>query len=111
MFSTVLFPAPLGPSTPVIPASSAHDTSLTATTLPYQRDTFRNSIRACFAGDAGPSGVKGWIASETAVMLRSSGSASKKSSYLPRRRQESRRGTLHQANPLGRLLIVALPRR
>ena len=32
-------PAPFGPSSPVTPAPRVMVTSLTATTLPYQRDT------------------------------------------------------------------------
>src|SRR5690606_41743896 len=36
---SVDLPAPLGPSRPVTPGPTVIDTSLTATTLPYQRDT------------------------------------------------------------------------
>src|SRR3954462_5163277 len=43
MCSTVVLPAPFGPSRPVTPGSKVMLMSLTATTLPYQRDTFCNS--------------------------------------------------------------------
>ena len=38
MCSSVVLPAPLGPSRPVTPGPSVMLTSLTATTLPYQRE-------------------------------------------------------------------------
>src|SRR5215467_6497188 len=44
MCSTVVLPAPFGPSRPVTPGPSAIVTSLTATTLPYHRDTAARSI-------------------------------------------------------------------
>ena len=44
MFSRVVFPAPLGPSSPVTPGPIVIVMSLTATTLPYQRETFVSSI-------------------------------------------------------------------
>src|SRR3954464_7022837 len=43
MCSTVVLPAPFGPSRPVTPGCRAMLMSLTATTLPYQRETFCNS--------------------------------------------------------------------
>ena len=71
MLRTVLFPAPFGPSTPVIPALSAQETSFTATTLPYHRDAFRSSMRGG-AADAVAGGVDvGSANSEMVVMLRS----------------------------------------
>ena len=39
MRSSVVLPAPLGPSRPVMPGVTSKLTSLTATTLPNQRDT------------------------------------------------------------------------
>ena len=39
MWIRVDLPAPFGPSNPVIPGPIVIDTSLTATTLPNQRDT------------------------------------------------------------------------
>ena len=44
MCMIVDLPAPFGPSRPVTPGSMDMVTSLTATTLPYQRDTLRSSI-------------------------------------------------------------------
>ena len=44
------FPAPLGPSRPVTPGPRANEMSLTATTLPYQRETCSSSM----AGTGGP---------------------------------------------------------
>src|SRR5439155_3514121 len=44
--STVDFPAPFGPSRPVMPEPIVHDTALTATTLPYHRDTSCSSMVA-----------------------------------------------------------------
>jgi hypothetical protein len=43
MCSRVVLPAPFGPSRPVTPGPSVMLTSLTATTLPYQRETFTTS--------------------------------------------------------------------
>ena len=48
-WSSVDFPAPFGPSSPVTPEPSANEMSLTATTLPYQRDTCSTAR----AGEAG----------------------------------------------------------
>ena len=39
MCSRVVLPAPFGPSSPVTPGPTEKETSLTATTLPYQRET------------------------------------------------------------------------
>ena len=39
MWSTVVLPAPFGPSRPVTPGRMSNDTSLTATTLPYHFET------------------------------------------------------------------------
>src|SRR5215203_5028808 len=39
MRSSVVLPAPLGPRRPVMPGMMSNDTSLTATTLPNQRET------------------------------------------------------------------------
>ena len=39
MWSRVVLPAPFGPSSPVMPGPTSKLTSLTATTLPYQRET------------------------------------------------------------------------
>ena len=44
MCMIVDLPAPFGPSRPVTPGSMDMVMSLTATTLPYQRDTLRSSI-------------------------------------------------------------------
>ena len=44
MCSSVDLPAPFGPSRPVTPGPMLIVMSLTATTLPYQRDTLRSSI-------------------------------------------------------------------
>ena len=35
----MLLPAPFGPSSPVIPGETVNDIPLTATTLPYHRET------------------------------------------------------------------------
>src|SRR3954466_2359799 len=43
-WSRVDLPAPFGPSRPVIPAPMLNVMSLTATTLPYQRDTRSRTI-------------------------------------------------------------------
>src|ERR1700761_4457953 len=43
MCSTVVLPAPFGPSRPVTPGCRDMLMSLTATTLPYQRETFCRS--------------------------------------------------------------------
>src|SRR3954464_10032558 len=64
MWRTVVFPAPLGPSTPVTPGPSAQETSLTATTFPYQRDAWRSSRRGPGAG-----GVYVWPAASVASVL------------------------------------------
>ena len=45
MCMIVDLPAPFGPSRPVTPGSMDMVMSLTATTLPYQRDTLRSSMR------------------------------------------------------------------
>ena len=42
---SVDLPAPFGPSRPVTPGPSANEMSLTATTLPYQRETWSTSRR------------------------------------------------------------------
>ena len=44
MCSRVLLPAPLGPSSPVTPGETSNEISLTATTLPYHRDTPSSAI-------------------------------------------------------------------
>src|SRR6516164_8950556 len=44
MCMIVDFPAPFGPSSPVTPGPIDIVTSLTATTLPYQRETLRSSM-------------------------------------------------------------------
>ena len=51
----MLFPAPFGPSNPVMPGPRANETSLTATTLPYQRETWST----CIAGTTGGAGTTG----------------------------------------------------
>src|SRR5690606_41971880 len=43
MWMSVDFPAPFGPSSPVTPGPTFIETPLTATTLPYQRDTFSST--------------------------------------------------------------------
>ncbi len=43
MWRIVDFPAPFGPRRPVTPAASEKPTPLTATTLPYQRETSASS--------------------------------------------------------------------
>src|SRR5258706_12396335 len=55
MCSTVVLPAPFGPSNPVTPAPSAMLMSLTATTLPYHLDTWTRSTVDNFV-----SGLDGW---------------------------------------------------
>ena len=91
---SVDLPAPLGPSSPVTPAPRANEMSLTATTLPYQRETWSTSSagvtpggavtaggaavpadgrpcrRAARSGGAAPSGAGGVVG----VMPRSGGS-------------------------------------
>ena len=53
---SVDLPAPLGPSSPVTPGPRANDTSLSATTLPYQRETWSTASAAGVAAAAtGPS--------------------------------------------------------
>src|SRR5918994_3755507 len=47
---SVDLPAPLGPSRPVTPGPSANEMSLTATTLPYQREAWSTAIAG---GDPG----------------------------------------------------------
>ena len=42
-FSRVVFPAPFGPRSPVMPGPIVIVMSLTATRLPYQRETLRSS--------------------------------------------------------------------
>src|SRR5215831_11050476 len=49
MCSMVDFPAPFGPSRPVTPGPIVIVMSLTATTLPYQRETLRSSIVLCLS--------------------------------------------------------------
>ena len=46
MWRSVVLPAPFGPSRPVMPAATSKVTSLTATTLPYQRETPRQREHA-----------------------------------------------------------------
>ena len=46
MRSSVVLPAPLGPSSPVMPGMTSKVTSLTATTLPNQRETPSTRITA-----------------------------------------------------------------
>ena len=46
MFSSVVLPAPLGPSRPVTPGPSVKETPFTATTFPYQRETSATSTAA-----------------------------------------------------------------
>ena len=55
----VLLPAPFGPSSPVTPDPSAKETSFTATTLPYQRDTWSTCIAGTTAVIPSPSGSGG----------------------------------------------------
>jgi hypothetical protein len=55
MRSSVVLPAPFGPSRPVMPGAMSNVTSLTATTLPNQRDTLvaRGSrVRHAVHGDS-----------------------------------------------------------
>ena len=76
-------PAPFGPRRPVTPGPSTNEMSLTATTLPYQRDTPRSSTAAP-GGELARAGA--WPAAEATagpqsgaserwLMRRSSGSA------------------------------------
>ena len=46
MWRSVDLPAPFGPSRPVTPGPSANEMSLTATTLPYQRETWSSASAA-----------------------------------------------------------------
>ncbi len=46
MCRIVDLPAPFGPRRPVTPGPSTNEMSLTATTLPYQRETPRSSTAA-----------------------------------------------------------------
>src|SRR4051812_44066563 len=96
MCSTVVLPAPFGPSTPVMPAPSEQETSFTATTLPYQRDACLSSTRA----DPGPEGgAKEVVEGAVAVMPTASDSAAP----VPRRPRRSPRsshtGTTAAAGP------------
>ena len=50
MWSSVVLPAPLGPSSPVIPGPRLNVMSLTATTLPYHRAALINSIAGLRGG-------------------------------------------------------------
>ena len=72
-----VLPAPFGPSSPVTPGPSANETSLTATTLPYQRETWSSAIAGggspAAAGAAG-SGVAASRRSRRVVTPRSAGS-------------------------------------
>ena len=52
MCSTVVLPAPFGPSSPVTPGPSVIVMSLTATTLPYHLDTPRRSTMLAVADGA-----------------------------------------------------------
>ncbi len=55
MWSSVDLPAPFGPSRPVTPGPRANEMSLTATTLPYQRETWSSaSAGTTVAAGAGP---------------------------------------------------------
>ena len=67
MCRMVDLPAPFGPSRPVMPPSSRKLTSLTATTLPYQRDALATST-------AGAASDGAWTGA-AAVMRPSGGSA------------------------------------
>src|SRR5262245_2075780 len=51
--SRVDLPAPLGPRRPVTPAPSWIEMSLTATTLPYQRDTWSSEMAGAVGGATG----------------------------------------------------------
>ena len=84
MWSSVDLPAPLGPSRPVTPGPSANETSLTATTLPYQRETSLSSMAGAQLGVAAADGLIA-AAVAVAVMLRSSGSDERGSRAGPRR--------------------------
>ena len=53
MCRMVDLPAPLGPSRPVMPPSSPKVTSLTATTLPYQREALATSTVGASSEGAG----------------------------------------------------------
>ena len=53
---SVDLPAPLGPSRPVTPGPSANVMSLTATTLPYQRETCSSSMAGARVAGAGAAG-------------------------------------------------------
>src|SRR5690606_8152899 len=57
MCRRVLLPAPLGPSSPVTPGPRVMLTLLTATTLPYQRDTPDSSTTLAAPLIAAPSGT------------------------------------------------------
>ena len=57
MWRIVVLPAPFGPSRPVIPGPRAKVMSLTATTLPYQRETPSSTMAA--AGPAGAASALG----------------------------------------------------
>src|SRR3954470_699177 len=50
--SSVDLPAPFGPRRPVMPGPMATETSFTATTLPYQRETWSTRIVAPAGGVA-----------------------------------------------------------
>ncbi len=52
MCSRVDLPAPFGPSRPVTPGPSANEMSLTATTLPYQRETWSTASAGTDTGAA-----------------------------------------------------------
>src|SRR6185369_17395203 len=65
-------PAPFGPSRPVTPAPRANEMSLTATTLPYQRETWSTSTTAVL--DGGAEGGGAGVAADGGVSLRVSSS-------------------------------------
>ena len=73
MCRIVVFPAPFGPSSPVTPAPRANVMSLTATTLPYQRDT-PSRTSAAVGPPAGAPAV-GSGANDWGLMWRSSRTA------------------------------------
>src|SRR5215217_500048 len=53
ILSTVVLPAPFGPSRPVMPAPTSKETSFTATTSPYQRETWETTSGADDASTGG----------------------------------------------------------
>ena len=72
MWSRVDLPAPFGPSSPVTPGRRANEMSLTATTLPYQRETsWSSTVAVGSSGAATPDGARTAASPQRRVARRS----------------------------------------